>query len=1162
MAEKPIVLKYPIEILNPELPDKIPSPQEDEKLLRKQFFFADGKWMPANQPLTMGEKNYTDVRNIRQGEGCIEGVQGYTKMMTSQFSAIANSASVYYKTRAAMQLRTPFSTKSRLMVELWDAASNSAAIFQNIQSIPSIGSFISTPLLSTITGGAIGRFALWPDNQIAYCNGQVNKIYGGDEIRCAAMITTVSAVTATTLASPRNYTQQVTNDLQTSDEVATIGGSNDANVLLLLDCDGGASAVMTDESAQAHGVASIVGGAWTTASYIKFGDGSLRIASASAAIQYDSHANWGSIKTIDFWIREVSNFGQLAATMSFVASEKRISTVNQTYINNAPVLAGDTVCTWDTTAVNDRLLKVESVNGTTLILDGGETVTDQTAICRMEVVRSLAGCYSANTLCWQLVKGYNIFLNIASGAGVSIFNLGYAAPCINDFQHIEFCNATNSVYVLVDGIKRTSIENVTLPTLTNAYIRFGETQRNVASASRNISGNGIYFDEIRTSDIVRHTADFSPPTTAYVSGGGGRTFLVGSTRPLKGGKFYIPCGEGNPTTSTLSMSTWNGVSWQDVTITDNTSSGGKALALTGTWSCTSTVGTSKTKYVEGYVLYWYQFTLSAGAAQIYKVTLDADIQDVNDIWNGEQMLIGGLLKYQNTTYEDYVDYMNDDSKATFMSLASIMASEYALLGFPVPMCGFMLDMVSNNINQTVSSSMIIDYCNGTAVANWLTVTGFYDGTAYNNSITLNKTGVVFFNPLDKGGEFKTAINDENKLHYYKMRFTVPLYSGSAQIWRIKGIPAPQKILPYNFPFMFKNRPMLCGLDIQNEGGRVDYGETDTFAFFNGTDTSLGVDGAPLYFGGNESLTGAVEVYNRIGSTLYHVAVFTKDRETYILNGYDKDTFQILKLSSTLGCPAPQTMDTIEMGYGDKAENMRCIALWLSHNGPVIFDTTNLVPIWDDIACYFDRLDDRCINFNAIDKAVGWVDPEHLEYNLCIPSGTGQTTNNVWLFYDLHAKKWWAKVSPLYPQTIAKVADVHGTQYVYGFFDDGFMRRLDFGKTYDTTDIERYVQTADIVPTGDMWDMTRMRRLKVITGVNSETAMMSITHFASGASTLLGTVLTSVSLNTSAIFMKNTQGMNLLAWSHKLKFALSGNVTNKGLRLIAWGGEFNVEREDV
>lgn len=1341
MAEKPIVLKYPIEILNPNLDTTLQSPEGDEKEIRKQYLFADGKWMPAAEQLTIGEKNFTDVKNVRQGDGCIEGIEGYTKQYTSIFH------SIYYKARTGIQLRALYSTKSRLIGQFWSASLGHALLYENIASIPESASFIATSLYSDISGAAIGKFAIWPDNQMVYCNGKENKIYGGDEIRCAAMITVTAEITGAEATTPQNYTQQIVNDLQTDDEVAHIGGENDNNCLLLLPFDGGNSAVITDRSLASHGDATIYGGARTTTSCTKYGDACLGILSASAYIQYAHHANWNSVKTIDMWMKDMNSY----AYGSFVSAVVRtsIAQISNCALN---VAAGDTIYVRPVSGLLSGVFRIADVTNSTLTIDGADTITSEAVanLC-MYQVKSVMGRYQDVSNYWQLLKyrtNSNVFQfmlngqlsasailipayfvsNILEGDNSAFHHLGfvfgtntmnvytsqyptaqsdtyvkattkydtsywpyyatdptksligtyalnawlsqsgvttnqrfhfdlgsaktvkriyyenvhvdgsYTTYGAKDFtlwgsntaadfadlvyandgtwvqlttsqssfdQHIaanqadpKYITVTNSVayryYAFkfannygggIMGVRRIELQTMdvssgtnvsamffsgqsnaynpyapTLPNLASAYIRFGETER-CGSATRNVAGDGLYYDEVRLSDYARYVANYDVMTRAYFLTG--RTFLLGSTRPLKGCKLSVPTGKGNMITSTLTMKTWNGISWESVTITDGTSTGGIALAQTGIITWADTISQSKPKYIEGYVLYWYQFTLSAGESQIYKVTLDAAIQDVNDLWNGEQMLIGGLLKYENNKYEDYTDYANDSATDTYMSLFNIATSNYALMGFPVPMCGFMLDVVTDKVNQTISSSMVINYCNGGAVGNWPIVRGFQDGTMQGGSITLAQTGVVFFDPLDKGEEFKTAITNDNKLYYYKMHFTVPLGSGSACIWRVKGIPAPQKILPYKFPFNFKNRPMLCGLEIANEGNRVDYGETDTFAFFNGSDSSLGVDGAPLYFGGNENLTGACEVFNRIGSTLYHIAVFTKDNSTYILNGYDKESYQAFTLSNTLGCPAPETMDTIEIGYGDKVENMRCIALWMTHRGPVIFDTTNLVPIWEDVRCYFDKTDTRCINYNAIDKAIGWVDAENMEYNICFPSGTGQTTNNEWIFYDLKKNKWWRKIPASYPQGKVKVTDEHGTQYIYGFFDDGIMRRLDHGKQWDATDIERFVVTAPVLPTGDMWDITRLRRLKVITGMASETAMLSITHMGSGVSVTSGTELTSFSMNNnSMVYIKNTQELNLLAWSHQLKMALTGNVTDKGLKLVAWGGIFNRERDDL
>lgn len=859
-------LKYPIEILSPTLNPQLPALQ-DEQMIKKTFTFAQGKWIPVAEPLTTGPENYTDVMNIRQGDNCLEGVQGYTKLHTSAPAY----TSIFSCCRAAIQLRTPNSTKSRVIGQFYNTNLTSAFLFQNLTSIPGSGSWAGSFIGSIILGSGLGRFAIWPDNQVVYCNGTEQKIWGGDEMRVGAVLQAVGfdPTNSHELVEPKDFTFQMCNDLQTSDETMMI---------------------------------------------------------------------------------------------------------------------------------------------TSLM---------------------------------------------------------------------------------------------------------------------------------------------------------GSTIIVGTTRPIRATKFYIKTPSSTPTT-TWPIKTWDGVNWTTIGVYtgwDSTAS----FTSTGKINHINTLPNAQMKYLYGYTLYWTAYCLaSVSQAVVYKMTADADIQDVNDVWNGETIPVGRFLVKRSDKYGDFTNYVNDELETTYLSIVggSWRTSHYMLLGFPVPMCGFIFDIKEDTLNSTLAS-MQVYYCNGASVVSWPVVSGLYDGTAASNT-TLTEGGVVFWNPLAKGLEYKTQIKSDDRLYFYKVMTNTSISAGSIWIHTVKGIPAPQKLLPYKFPFNFRNRPMLCGLEIANEGHRVDFGQVDTYAFFNGADSSMGVDGSPLYFGGSEaSLTAACEVFNRIGSSLYHVAVFTKNHETYILNGTDAETYQIMKLSGTIGCPAPNSMDTAEIGYstGQGTESMKCIALWVSHNGPVIFDTTNIIPIWDDIACYFDDVDPRCVNKNEFDKIAGWVDPENMEYNICIPSGSSQTTNNVWLFYDMVNKKWWKKSAPLVPQTITKVTDTDGNQYPYGFFDDGVMRRLDYGKQFDSTDIERYVITADIIPADDVWAVTRLRELKVIAGVASETSPMSIIHIGSGASTTLGTDIASVYLNTSATFIKDTQSLNLLAWSHRLKFTLTGNITDKGLKLMAWSGKWNVERDD-
>jgi hypothetical protein len=203
--------------------------------------------------------------------------------------------------------------------------------------------------------------------------------------------------------------------------------------------------------------------------------------------------------------------------------------------------------------------------------------------------------------------------------------------------------------------------------------------------------------------------------------------------------------------------------------------------------------------------------------------------------------------------------------------------------------------------------------------------------------------------------------------------------------------------------------MLCGYLAGNEGNRVDYGLTHASDVWNGPDSSMGIDLESLYFGGAEDLSAACEIYNRLGSSVYSFGIFTKAYETYILNGYgtEESPYRIYPVSAVMGCPAPLTMDTWQLGLSTDAQSVRSIAMWLSHQGPVIFDSGGLQPV-PGLECYFDRRDARCINYAAIENSRGWFDPETGDYNLQIPTGSS-TTPNVWVALNLKLRKWYPVV---------------------------------------------------------------------------------------------------------------------------------------------------------
>jgi len=702
----------------------------------------------------------------------------------------------------------------------------------------------------------------------------------------------------------------------------------------------------------------------------------------------------------------------------------------------------------------------------------------------------------------------------------------------------------------------------------------------------------IVADAEDHTDIMQNDLSDTDNVATVSVAGSTEYMLIGSTRPLQGVKFYVSSANGSA--SSLSATYWTGAAWAAVpggAPTDGTSVGGKALAQTGMVTWNSTEATAKVKFLEGRLLYWYQVILSAGSAGIYQVTLNAEMQSVKDIWDGVFRVPSQcqILHHQKNVWVDYTMnayvetpagwYPTDDGSGGdygdgnmypgyYIPLQGLHLNSPLQVGFEEPVSGIRVNMLATTFgftNHWTAGDAKVKYWNGSA---WTPVSSLVDETKdldAGATRPYNRSGVLSWTSADD----ETPKSDFGSVLYYYQVSASPQLSTAANknVWAdvLRGIPAPKTFAKgYKFPFMFQGRAMLCGLSGQKN--RIDYSMSFSPDVWNGDDSSFGPYG-PLYFGGDEELTGGVQVYNRFGSTIYNTAIICKKQETYLLDGYDFTSWKIYRISDNLGCPAPLTMATAEVGYEVGEGATRNIAIWLSHAGPVIFDAGVLFPFRDKISVYFDPQDARCINFSYIEKSTGWVDSTKQEYNLLIPSGSAQTTNNVWLVFDLIRRRWFEKkptaASNPYPQASVRVVDTGGAQYNYGFRDNGYMMRLENGTTWDGADITQKVVTADQVPTGDMWDETQVRRVKLIAeSVIEASTTTDITLYKDGQAA--GTALTALLLTGANRHVRATQavgGMSCQGWSYAFEFETATAAELKGAPLLGWGYTFKVLRED-
>jgi len=775
--------------------------------------------------------------------------------------------------------------------------------------------------------------------------------------------------------------------------------------------------------------------------------------------------------------------------------------------------------------------------------------------------QGLCGQYQDANNYWLLEfrapSTWNLRVKDAGAATTLTFSM---TPVINTYYH--FCLQTiatlNKTVIYINGVAKVPASSwITFPDITGT-LEIGR----IRDGSVTYYFNGR-IDGFRLSPGTTRwpsPTTFTPPTTAGRTTG--QIWAVFTTRPIQAMKYYLS-NINSVAGATISALCWDGVNYITVDITDGTAG---MRTNGGVISFASTVGIAAPKLLDGSYYYVYQLAMSDGEAEVYRITVDAPIQPVLDLWDGVLRPAIQCRYYHGSVWIDATMNVIEETAAGVTGDAAYVAdvsaltsSEYIDLATSEKACAFKITMYERETGKVNTNTVTLTpyYWNGAA---YVAPQGQVDGTSA-SSKTLAQSGYITWTPPAIGSEFEKTERGET---FWRYRL-IPSATLSAAVWidKIEVVSAPQlENRGYKFPFMFQNRAMLCNLQSTAEGNRVDFALTNSTEGWNGSESSSGNGKSALYIGGPEELICACEIYNRLNSSIYTFGLFFKAYHSYILNGYDFDTYKDYPLSAKIGCPAPLTLDTYQVFTSKEQQSSRSIAVWLSFQGPYMFDAGGLTPI-PGIECYFDKTDDRCINFAAIETARGWFDADFPQYNLQIPSGTGQTTNNVWLIFDFRENKWYPKIptattSP-YLCAAVRVSDALEKQYIYGFRDNGHVMRLENGTTWDGEPIEQHVETGEILSSGSIWEIIKMRLLKVVgLPLPSETANLTVTIYKDGKTT--GEVLATIPLaSTDRVFIYNDKVNPGDSWCFRLRFSTETSSSTKGMQLLAWGCKYSDER---
>jgi hypothetical protein len=383
------------------------------------------------------------------------------------------------------------------------------------------------------------------------------------------------------------------------------------------------------------------------------------------------------------------------------------------------------------------------------------------------------------------------------------------------------------------------------------------------------------------------------------------------------------------------------------------------------------------------------------------------------------------------------------------------------------------------------------------------------------------------------------------------------------------------------PILFQNRLFLFGNEFDTNKGI--YSAFDTVDVFNGEDSG------ELYLGSEQAIIAGGIIYNVFQTTGYEQLLLVKKSETYRIHGADPTTWEVQQLSTNVGCVAPASFVVCEIADVQK-DLKRNVAIWQAAHGFVMCDAATIQNVSNDISVYFNSADSRSIPIRKITDTVSWYDPDGENYHALIASGAdvkdtwgdGDTwanapmidwginweksidIQNVELVYSLRYNEW-TKIyredanGALPLQVGIQAKNTEGQIYTYGLTDNGYLYRLEYGKTWDGTPIDQYIHTKDIMfdDQKSVFNLTAVKRIRTLfntkAAISGETIV--VTHYGDGIKTVSGVSnqKTVEDIAMTATNGRNSQDVNLGEFlKHSFKFEAKTRSIDEGMELLGMG----------
>ncbi len=1066
--------------------NKVHNVTSDTQLLSKDLPM-NGKLFTSVDGSLIGPSDYSVLTNFEYTDASIKGVAGMTKVNTV--------APTYLKHRGLFQFNKTNPAENHLLAQSYNSAMNKSVIQQMTQSIPNTGNFDST-LLYTIAN-------TWTVNTAYSIGDKVFPItYNGYYYVCTDAGTSHAATEPTWPTT--EFSDVVDNTCRWTCRKGNLNGT-------FTKAPDGCMAYANGDKVLVWG-----GDNYRVAKFINYDPGDNFFYDFTNRIT-DSSSDSDSIATLSAAISSIDSSTELL--LQFVADDLTDSSsngftvtsvaaaayaggkFNRSYVFDgaSDVLTVPDDAVFDTSGGDwtlDFQLDATSLPATGTIFYQGLIATPTNDYMKIIVD-------SSGAITLSIVEGGVSKINLATGPGLITLDAWY---------HVEVNEVGDDYRIFVGGIERAFVSSTYRTQNYDGVLCIGAKSDYSAPTYSDFLGANI--SEFRFSSKSRHAGDFSPPTEQYGTDSKTYAYLC-SMLPISGVNFYISTPNTTASTS-FTIYYWNGTAFATVgALTDGTAVGGVPLAKSGIVSFTDTSSVAKQSFQKNIMGYWYRIVWDTidDTTGIFYLTTKTSIQELHDVWDGEERNCVSFKVYDGASWTDYTTnalkmdcqtyYDGTDwiyPPETYVNLGGFSTSGQIAVGFISRQSGinFMLPHDQTNIN---SSSITVKYYNG---GDWVSVGTVDDQTRAANAATLSHSGAIIWDAIDESNEFKTSISTSTELYYYLITVNSAL-SADTKIDFVSGVAAPSNIDNYNSVATWLNSLWLIG---QGSGNRnkVKSSAMNTVCVFNGSQSN------EIYVGTNEEIIAGCSLFSRFLQNVEETMILLKKDEVWVLDGSDPDNITPYKVSSQYGITSKNTLSVCDIGVEVTPGVNKAVAIWQSSSGIMMFDNGALITISKDIDNYFEDMYDASIterlNPNAVDKSVGFFDPHKKCYHWLFAAGTSTTLNREFV-YDIIRKKWYRidRGSGLYLQSGIYVVDYNGGTYIYGGIDTGYIERLDYGNTFDGTDITSTFRLADKPLDDTMWTESNLRHIKIIGITNSTEDTFTLYYYPDQATsgTSIGTV---------------------------------------------------------